>query len=132
MRRWALAHPHEYALIYGSPVPGYAAPQDTVVPAQRLTMSMIGLLVDAEASGEITATTAVASAMTANALELIRSLSGSTVSDGVLQRGVAAWTQLFGHLSFELFGQFHTIVENYDTFFDEQMRLAIEPLTRRN
>jgi hypothetical protein len=29
-RAWALAHPHEYALIYGSPVPGYAAPQDTV------------------------------------------------------------------------------------------------------
>ena len=29
-RAWALAHPAEYALIYGSPVPGYAAPDDTV------------------------------------------------------------------------------------------------------
>ena len=27
---WAVAHPHDYALVYGSPVPGYAAPQDTV------------------------------------------------------------------------------------------------------
>ena len=35
-RAWALAHPHEYALIYGSPVPGYAAPRDTVAPASRL------------------------------------------------------------------------------------------------
>src|SRR5438445_3569918 len=26
VRAWALANPHEYALIYGSPVPGYAAP----------------------------------------------------------------------------------------------------------
>ena len=26
IRGWALANPHEYALIYGSPVPGYRAP----------------------------------------------------------------------------------------------------------
>jgi len=26
VRAWALAHPNEYALIYGSPVPGYVAP----------------------------------------------------------------------------------------------------------
>ena len=25
-------HPHEYALLYGSPVPGYAAPDDTSGP----------------------------------------------------------------------------------------------------
>ncbi|MEM7288279.1 MAG: TetR/AcrR family transcriptional regulator, partial [Actinomycetota bacterium] len=29
VRGWALAHPHEYALIYGTPVPGYEAPEDT-------------------------------------------------------------------------------------------------------
>src|SRR5262245_28862138 len=33
VRDWALAQPHEYALIYGSPVPGYQAPRDTVGPA---------------------------------------------------------------------------------------------------
>ena len=32
-RAWAVAHPHEYALIYGSPVPGYQAPADTIAPA---------------------------------------------------------------------------------------------------
>ena len=30
VRDWAKAHPHEYALIYGSPVPGYQAPQETI------------------------------------------------------------------------------------------------------
>ena len=35
-RRWALAHPHGFALGYGSPVPGYAAPADTVGPATRV------------------------------------------------------------------------------------------------
>src|SRR5215212_10452622 len=33
VRTWALAHPHEYALLYGSPVPGYRAPTDTVPAA---------------------------------------------------------------------------------------------------
>src|SRR5688500_11648060 len=27
VRDWALAAPHEYALVYGSPVPGYRAPE---------------------------------------------------------------------------------------------------------
>lgn len=32
VRAWALEHPHEYALIYGSPVPGYSAPSTPSVP----------------------------------------------------------------------------------------------------
>src|SRR3954463_9000324 len=36
VRDWARAHPHEYALLYGSPVPGYAAPRDTVPAAIRV------------------------------------------------------------------------------------------------
>src|SRR3954469_6706262 len=30
LRVWALANPQEYALIYGSPIPGYQAPADTI------------------------------------------------------------------------------------------------------
>ncbi|HXV94752.1 MAG TPA: TetR/AcrR family transcriptional regulator, partial [Pseudonocardia sp.] len=58
-RRWALADPHQYALVYGSPVPGYAAPQDTVGPATRVTRVLGDLLVDAAArrgaGGEVAA-----------------------------------------------------------------------------
>src|SRR4051812_26412941 len=36
VRRWARAHPHEYALLYGSPVPGYHAPEDTIPAAARV------------------------------------------------------------------------------------------------
>lgn len=32
VRTWAVAHPHEYALIYGSPVPGYTAPRTRSSP----------------------------------------------------------------------------------------------------
>lgn len=36
IRDWAKAHPHEYALLYGSPVPGYRAPETTVPAAARV------------------------------------------------------------------------------------------------
>ncbi len=34
---WAIANPHEYALVYGTPVPGYEAPEtrSTRPPARR-------------------------------------------------------------------------------------------------
>ncbi len=53
IRAWALQHPHEYALIYGSPVPGYQAPQDTIGPASRVTLTLAGVVVDAHSAGEL-------------------------------------------------------------------------------
>ena len=47
IRTWALDHPHEYALIYGSPVPGYSAPMDTVGPASRVGLALISVARDA-------------------------------------------------------------------------------------
>src|SRR5947207_27591 len=41
VRDWALANPPEYALIYGSPVPGYKAPQDTIAPASRTGIVLV-------------------------------------------------------------------------------------------
>ncbi|WP_234286134.1 TetR/AcrR family transcriptional regulator, partial [Streptomyces venezuelae] len=43
VRAWAVAHPHEYALIYGSPVPGYTAPQDTIAPAGRVGLVLVDI-----------------------------------------------------------------------------------------
>ena len=50
VRSWAVANPHEYGLIYGSPVPGYAAPQDTIDPATRVPTVLLGILIDYVAS----------------------------------------------------------------------------------
>ena len=53
VRAWAIDHPHEYALIYGSPVPGYRAPEDTIGPAARVALVLVQLLIDATAAGVI-------------------------------------------------------------------------------
>ena len=49
LRRWAVAHPYDYALLYGSPVPGYAAPRRTVEPAARIPRLVIALVSENDA-----------------------------------------------------------------------------------
>jgi len=52
-RRWALAHPYDWALLYGSPVPGYAAPaQQTIGPGTRVQVVLMRLLADMVAQGQ--------------------------------------------------------------------------------
>ncbi|OEV23769.1 TetR family transcriptional regulator, partial [Streptomyces nanshensis] len=53
VRGWSLAHPHEYALLYGSPVPGYAAPSATIRPASRAALALLTVLSDAYAVGAL-------------------------------------------------------------------------------
>jgi AcrR family transcriptional regulator len=132
VRAWALDRPHEYALIYGSPVPGYRAPEATIGPAARVPLAFIGVLADAIADGEVAADTADADAgadaLTGELADQTAALSAAlfpepsaasapVVPPGMLVRGVVAWTQLFGMISFELFGQFVGSFEPADAFF---------------
>src|SRR3954451_9400840 len=40
IRDWSRSHRAEYALLYGTPVPGYVAPQDTIGPTSRPVLAM--------------------------------------------------------------------------------------------
>ena len=133
VRDWARANPHEYALIYGSPVPGYRAPETTIGPAARVPLAFVGIIRGALSAGEFTAVTGaltVTGALARQADELSAALARSTVlarsmgaaeSPGIapdaLVRAVIAWAQLFGMISFELFGQFVGSFEPADALF---------------
>jgi len=127
IRRWALAHPHEYALIYGSPVPGYAAPPDTIDPASRVSFALLRIVVDGVASGEIDAhDTASAPRAVRGDLAQLRALAVPGVPDEVLSRALLAYAELFGSISLEMFGHLHGVIHDYDAFFELQMRRAAE------
>jgi AcrR family transcriptional regulator len=121
-RAWALAHPAEYALIYGSPVPGYQAPLDTVSPASRLSTVLIGLLADEHASNPLHTThEPIPRALRADLKKLL-SDAGITIPEAVLVRGMTSWVQLLGLISFELFGHLNNVVNERDLFFELQMQ----------
>ena len=120
VRDWALANPHEYALIYGSPVPGYRAPEATIGPAARVPLVFVGLLREALARGELGGAGGAlppAGALAEQADALSAALAQPAMPPDVLVRAVIAWTQLFGMVSFELFGQFVGSFEPADALF---------------
>lgn len=125
VRAWAVAHPHQYALVYGSPVPGYAAPTSTVDPAGRVALAFLGIVADGVADGEIAPGSAAPRSPAVHVdFEELRQLVNLPVPDRVLHRALAIWTQLFGLVSFELFGHLHNVISDLDAFFDCQQRAA--------
>jgi len=122
VRTWALARPHEYALLYGSPVPGYAAPEDTIGPASRPVWVLTAILRDGAARGVLVPSDRLPRAVRAD-LERIGADPGfAGIPAAVLSRGMTAWAQLFGSLSFELFGRLTNAVTDYEAYFDHQLR----------
>jgi len=128
VRDWARANPHEYALIYGSPVPGYAAPDDTINPAIRVSNTMVRLAADigpdAGSLGSATPRTALLDAQ----LVAVNEAIGVEVDPAVLVVGVGLWAQLFGLVSFELFGTFNNTFDPADDLFEQQISLALAAL----
>ncbi|WP_030161931.1 TetR/AcrR family transcriptional regulator [Streptomyces sp. NRRL S-244] len=115
VRSWALGHPHEYSLIYGSPVPGYSAPMDTVAPASRVGNTFIGIVRAAHA-GRGLALPPLPAALRPEAVRMTADFAEGLPPE-VTAALVAAWAQLVGLISFELFGQFNRVVEDRATFF---------------
>lgn len=119
VRIWSLDHPHEYALLYGSPVPDYSAPSITVGPASRVVLTLGGLIVDGITRGEVSVT---------ELPSLPRSLAAQVKAVGqvtlpgaplwIVARATQAWALLFGQISFEVFGRLTDIVHDLDVLFD--------------
>ncbi|WP_328540113.1 TetR/AcrR family transcriptional regulator [Streptomyces sp. NBC_00344] len=115
VRGWALAHPHEYALIYGSPVPGYTAPRATIGPASRVGLVLISIVQDAY-RGDGLALPPLAAELRPEAERLAADIAAD-LPPAVAVALTAAWSQLFGLISFEVFGQFNRLVEDGNAFF---------------
>ncbi|NUW37578.1 TetR/AcrR family transcriptional regulator [Nonomuraea sp. SMC257] len=124
VRDWALAHPHEYALLYGSPVPGYQAPQDTIGPRVRDLTVFGGILSAAQRAGALAPPTGPVEVDPALADEAEASLAAlmPDVPGDALLRALSAWTSLYGWVSFEVFGQFKGAFADLRPAFDHSVK----------
>jgi AcrR family transcriptional regulator len=128
VRSWALREPASYALLFGSPVPGYQAPAErTTVPGTRVIVRLVGLIDAAYSSGALTTPEApdvVVPPALKRDLAAIRAELGLDAPDEVLARGVLVWTSLFGAVSFEVFGQYgRDTFAARDELFEHQLRV---------
>ncbi|MFD0316253.1 TetR/AcrR family transcriptional regulator [Streptomyces flavalbus] len=102
LRDWALADPQRYFLVYGTPVPGYHAPQDTTTVAAEIMTTLL------DACAALPARTDTPSAVRLAAhLSAHRDWAADhPAPPGALHRALTFWTRLHGTLSLELAGQF--------------------------
>ncbi|GAA0535076.1 TetR/AcrR family transcriptional regulator [Paractinoplanes ferrugineus] len=125
VRDWALADPHQWALIYGSPVPGYQAPQDTIGPATRVIFAIAKIVQEAFTAGRVVPVPEPTGRY-AEELAAVAEQFGPGTPPRLVGSAMSAYFQLNGAVSAELFGQLNqTVEDDRRGFFEFQMRGAV-------
>lgn len=131
-RRWAVAHPARWALLYGSPVPGYHAPPERTVPVgTRVVVALFDAVASGIATGDIRLTDAVASQPMSSDFERLRQEFGFPGDDQVVAKCFLLWAGVLGAISLEVFGQYGAgTLTDPEAVFDAQLGLLVDALGR--
>lgn len=129
VRAWALERPHEYFLVFGTPVPGYAAPEITAAAGTRASRALVGIVVDAAGQQQLkrprNRTVVEPSSGLIDDFSTLRTGldGGDRLDDELLLAVLAGWTQMFGLVSFELSNHTRGVVTHHRDLFDAAVRL---------
>jgi len=132
-RAWAIDQPARWALLYGSPVPGYQAPRErTVGPGTRVVGALFGAIGAGIATGDIPQSNVAAAQPLSSDFDLLREEYEFTGDDSAVAKCFLLWAGLVGAISLEVFGQYgaDTLTEP-GAVFDTQVRLLIGVLDAR-
>ncbi|MEC3978249.1 TetR/AcrR family transcriptional regulator [Amycolatopsis sp. H20-H5] len=99
IRDWALADPHRYFLLYGTPVPGYHAPEDTAT----ISTEIMAVLIDAHVALSLDRPATSFDAHLENHRDWA---DGHPAPAATLHRALSFWARVHGTLSLELAGHF--------------------------
>ncbi|MEU4311659.1 TetR/AcrR family transcriptional regulator [Nocardia sp. NPDC024068] len=109
VRSWALAEPAWYGLLFGTPVPGYAAPADrTVAPGTRIIVTLLQLVDRAYRQGLLTgqrADEAVAEPLGGDLRRVCEELE-LDLPDWVVARALTVYCSLFGAVNADVFDMY--------------------------
>jgi AcrR family transcriptional regulator len=117
MRSWALENPSDYGLMFGTPVPGYVAPEDTVAPAMRYVNVLRRLLEDAHLGGCEPLVDSIKTKGIVGEYRTVRRSMNVNVSDEMLLAGLAVWATLIGAISLEIFDHVDTVFTKPEVHF---------------
>ncbi|MFH8976034.1 TetR/AcrR family transcriptional regulator [Streptomyces sp. NPDC017890] len=119
LRAWALDDPQRYLLVFGTPVPGYRAPDDVT----RVAAETMAVIIDACAAlpSDHPATPF------GTYLEGHRQWAGGHhAPPAVLHRALTVWTRLHGVLSLELAGHFTGMRFDPSLLYDAELDGLLE------
>ena len=133
LRLWALEHPHQWGLIFGTPVPGYQAPEATVEPYARVAEALVRPLVAAKEAGRLRSED-LARPVTDELRAAVAPVSegllpGMPVEKVVL--ALEAWTTIVGTISLEVFGHWRNTVWEPGLLFEAVIRQIADAIGLR-
>jgi AcrR family transcriptional regulator len=130
-RAWAVGQPARWALLYGSPVPGYHAPREqTVGPGTRVVAALFDAIAAGIAAGDIPKTNIAAPQPLSSDFGRVRDEFGFPGDDAAVAKCFLLWAGLVGAISLEVFGQYGAdTLTDPSMVFDTQMRLLVVMLT---
>jgi AcrR family transcriptional regulator len=119
-RAWSVAHPNEFGLIFGDPIPDYQAPAGgpTVMAMTRVGLALATPLIEAWHQGRLRIHPALEVPELAGPLAEMAKLDGGGLPPGAYALLLLTWGRLHGQVSLEVFGHHHWL-------FPERLRGAV-------
>ena len=122
-RRWALAEPHRYRLLFGPPLPGYEAHAQRLVEASWAAMNLLLEVLRGFVIGAAEPSGPFAAELTAWARQHDSGIDAATAL-----RAVLIWSQLHGIVSLEIAGNFASMSIDADQLFETQLTAILATL----
>lgn len=121
-RAWALSHPGDFALVAGTPIPGYRAePSDTGSAAVRPILIFGAAYLEAVGTGAADPAVTALGPVAAGPLLLELAAHQSTADPVITAVVLTAWSSLTGFLTSEIFGSLGQLVMDVDALFKDHL-----------
>ncbi len=123
-RDWALSQPQDYALVFGTPIPGYQGPVEVIVPAASRSMNILLTLLEAAWQAgqlKLSVEDAQLSSELQALLEGWQQRYGVTQATPVLHLALSAWGQMHGLVMLELFHHLQPMVSDPSELYRFEM-----------
>ncbi|MGW0160927.1 TetR/AcrR family transcriptional regulator [Mycobacterium sp. NPDC003323] len=133
-RRWAVDEPARWALLYGSPVPGYHAPAElTVGPGTRVVARLFAVVAEGARADAVPDPTGRLGEPVSSDFDGIRREFDFPGGDRLMSRCLVVWSALVGAISLEVFGQYGAdTLTDPRAVFDAQIDLLLDLLSGRS
>ena len=130
-REWAIAHPVDFQLIYGNPIPGYVAPAEITVPlARRPFDGLSRLFFEAYRTGELVVPaeyTPVPASISAHFATWLPE-AGYDFPDALLCLLMSGWARIHGMAMLELFEHLGPVVGDSAAFYRYELGALLQQL----
>ncbi len=110
-RSWSVQHPNEFGLLFGDPIPGYAAPAGgvTVDAMRRMGQALATPILELAATGALRVHATLSAPAVAGTMGPMVDL-GEDLPGDVAALLLLSWGRLHGQVSLEVFGHHHWLL----------------------